>query len=47
MMFTVVSTSTSQIVDAYQRLKKARAEMIMRRSVEWVVPASTTRLRSS
>jgi hypothetical protein len=36
MMFTVVSTLDSQIFDAYQRLKKARAGDDYAAIVEWV-----------
>jgi hypothetical protein len=36
MMFTVVSTLDSQIFDAYQRLKKARAEDDYAAIVEWM-----------
>lgn len=35
-MFTVVSTLDSQIFDAYQRLKKARAENDYAAIVEWM-----------
>jgi hypothetical protein len=36
MMITVVSTLDSQIFDAYQRLKKARAEDDYAAIVEWM-----------